>query len=242
MSTHCQCPVFAVIAPLTRNKQYGNDDLLNCDEDDIWERLALGVWGEFMELYLSCKWIPGLRNTSGELVVNWPESCPRSAEHPHSHNFILLDFLIYSWFTFSFTQMYLNFYGPFKIQITEDRDIWRKCLKYFKEAVGEIKHFPKVTAIFLQIIFLDCPPIKDFCNTCQLHMKHFHCKETIKCKLFRQFSTLDKVGKEMFCIIPTFDMLLECYKTKLVITTSQLLNLKPFLCPSFVRSELFNLS
>ena len=25
-STHCQCPVFAVIAPLTRNKQYGNDD------------------------------------------------------------------------------------------------------------------------------------------------------------------------------------------------------------------------
>ena len=133
LSTHCQCPVFAVIAPLTRNKQYGNDDLLNCDEDDTWERLALRVrkcvWGEFMELYLSCKWIPGLRNTSGELVVNWPESCPRSAEHPHSHNFILLDFLISSWFTFSFTRMYLNFYGPFRIQITEDRNIWRKYLK-----------------------------------------------------------------------------------------------------------------
>ena len=147
LSTLCQCPVFAVIAPLTRNKQYGNDDLLNCDEDDTWERLALRVrkcvWGEFMELYLSCKWIPGLRNTSGELVVNWPESCPRSAEHPHSHNFILLDFLISSWFTFSFTRMYLNFYGPFRIQITEDRDIWRKYLKYFKEEVGEIKHFPK---------------------------------------------------------------------------------------------------
>ena len=132
LSTLCQCPVFAVIAPLTRNKQYGNDDLLNCDEDDTWERLALRVrkcvWGEFMELYLSCKWIPGLRNTSGELVVNWPESCPRSAEHPHSHNFILLDFLISSWFTFSFTRMYLNFYGPFRIQITEDRafeeNIW----------------------------------------------------------------------------------------------------------------------
>ena len=142
LSTHCQCPVFAVIAPLTRNKQYGNDDLLNCDEDDTWERLALRVrkcvWGEFMELYLSCKWIPGLRNTSGELVVNWPESCPRSAEPPHSHNFILLDFLISSWFTFSFTRMYLNFYGPFRIQITEDRDIWRKYLKYFKEEVGEI--------------------------------------------------------------------------------------------------------
>ena len=133
LSTRCQCPVFAVIAPLTRNKQYGNDDLLNCDEDDTWERLALRVrkcvWGEFMELYLSCKWIPGLRNTSGELVVNWPESCPRSVEHPHSHNFILLDFLISSWFTFSFTRMYLNFYGPFRIQITEDRHIWRKYLK-----------------------------------------------------------------------------------------------------------------
>ena len=103
-----------------------------------------------MELYLSCKWIPGLRNTSGELVVNWPESCPRSAEHPHSHNFILLDFLISSWFTFSFTRMYLNFYGPFRIQITEDRDIWRK---YFKEEEGEIKHFPKVTAIFSKSIF-----------------------------------------------------------------------------------------
>ena len=142
LSTHCQCPVFAVIARLTRNKQYGNDDLLNCDEDDTWERLALRVrkcvWGEFMELYLSCKWIPGLRNTSGELVVNWPESCPRSVEHPHSHNFILLDFLISSWFTFSFTRMYLNFYGPFRIQITEDRDIWRKYLKYFKGDVGEI--------------------------------------------------------------------------------------------------------
>ena len=150
LSTLCQCPVFAVIAPLTRNKQYGNDDLLNCDEDDTWERLALRVrkcvWGEFMELYLSCKWIPGLRNTSGELVVNWPESCPRSAEHPHSHNFILLDFLISSWFTFSFTRMYLNFYGPFRIQITEDRDIWGKYLKYFKEEVGE--NFPKVTVFF----------------------------------------------------------------------------------------------
>ena len=114
------------------------------------------VVGEFMELYLSCKWIPGLRNTSGELVVNWPESCPRSAEHPHSHNFILLDFLISSWFTFSFTRMYLNFYGPFRIQITEDRDIWRKYLKYFKEAVGEIKHFPKVT-VFSKSIFWTVP-------------------------------------------------------------------------------------
>ena len=113
-------------------------------------RVRKCVWGEFMELYLSCKWIPGLRNTSGELVVNWPESCPRSAEHPHSHNFILLDFLISSWFTFSFTRMYLNFYGPFRIQITEDRDIWRK---YFKEEEGEIKHFPKVTAIFSKSIF-----------------------------------------------------------------------------------------
>ena len=114
-----------------------------------------------MELYLSCKWIPGLRNTSGELVVNWPESCPRSAEHPHSHNFILLDFLISSWFTFSFTRMYLNFYGPFRIQITEDRDIWGKYLKYFKEEVGE--HFPKVT-VFFQINFLDCPPMTHFCR------------------------------------------------------------------------------
>ena len=124
-------------------------------------RVRKCVWGEFMELYLSCKWIPGLRNTSGELVVNWPESCPRSAEHPHSHNFILLDFLISSWFTFSFTRMYLNFYGPFRIQITEGRDIWRKYLKYFNEEVGE--HFPKVT-FFFQINFLDCPPMTHFCR------------------------------------------------------------------------------